>query len=162
MRRIVKLVTVEQLVTVLFASPPTSSTPLLLLVIPPVPMATIRIARPEPVLSARLGASPALLLALPAVPLALPSTSLPLSISARPVIHCAMVAQPQGILLVKLVPLISSLSRIVLSPVWLLVQTTLPTSSSMLPRVSSVTLPVLPALPLSPSTAMLVPLATSN
>ena len=76
---------------------------------PPVPMVIIQIARPEPVLSARLGVSPAQLLAPRAAPLALPSTSLLLSISAQPVIHSAMVAQPQGILLVKLVPPISSL-----------------------------------------------------
>ena len=72
--------------------------------IPPVPTVITKIALLESVLSARLGASPALLLALPAVPLVLPSTSLLLSISARPVIHCAMGAQPQAILLVKLAP----------------------------------------------------------
>ena len=90
--------------TVSSASQATSLTQPPQLVSPPVPMATTRTAQPGPVLSVRLGVSLALLQAPPAVPLALPSTSLLLSINVRPVIHCAMGAQPQAILLVKLAP----------------------------------------------------------
>ena len=136
------------------------------LVIPPVPTVITKIALLESVLSARLGASHALLQALPAAHLAHPSISLLLSTTALPVILSVTGVLQPVILLVKLVPPISSLSRILLSHVWLLVQTTLPTSSLMAPpsaaASSSHHQAVLPSCPMACSNRMLGRASTSH
>ena len=160
MLQIAKPAQVESLPIALFATLVSISGLLHQRVDPLVLMGSTKMTHPELVLSARQDASLALPQAPPAVPPAHLSTSLLLSMSAPLAIHVATSALDQTTLLAKLVLPIPTLSRILLSLVLQLVQTMLSTTSSMVLPASNVTQPVLPALPLSPSTALLVPLAT--
>ena len=126
-----KLVGATQPPTAHSASQTSSSTLPPQRVSPRVPMVTMKMPHPEPVHSARPDASLALLQAPPAAPLA-PLSTLPLlSTNARLVIHSAMGALPQAIPLVKPAPQTSTQWKEQVPLVWLLVQATLLTFTSM-------------------------------